>query len=148
VLTTDSVAWNLATTFAPELRGTTCAGGHDQLRVRGTVNLCGATLLVTLLTNFTAVHGDTFVLIDNDSTDAIIGTFAGLPEGTLLSASDRVFRISYTGGTGNDVQLTRTPAPSSELAGDTVLRNGLRQFSGTGVPGASYVIEASTNLIQ
>jgi hypothetical protein len=147
VLTAGSIAWNPATAFVPELRDATSAGGHDQLHVRGTVNLGGATLLVTLLTNFTAVHGDTFVLIDNDGTDPVTGTFAGLPEGTLLSVSNRVFRISYTGGTGNDVQLTRTPAPSSELAG-TFLTNGLRQFSGTGVPGARYVIEASTNLIH
>jgi hypothetical protein len=74
--------------------------------------------------------GERFVLISNDGTDPVTGTFAGLPEGALLSAlgpeieeSDIVvasnvqFRISYKGGDGNDVVLT-TDFPEIAVAAD------------------------------
>ena len=53
--------------------------------------------------------GDSFVLIQNDGSDAILGNFLDLPEGALLSfgpTSAHVATISYLGGTGNDVTLT------------------------------------------
>jgi hypothetical protein len=34
-----------------------------------------------------------------------VGTFAGLPEGAIVTAGDTEWRISYQGGTGNDVTL-------------------------------------------
>ncbi|MGJ8726217.1 MAG: beta strand repeat-containing protein [Roseibacillus sp.] len=57
-------------------------------------------------------EGDSFVLIENDASDTILGNFLGLPEGELLSfgnTSAHVAAISYLGGSGNDVTLT---APS------------------------------------
>ena len=36
------------------------------------------------------------------------GTFAGLPEGAILMVNGMTFQISYVGGTGTDVVLTRT----------------------------------------
>ena len=53
--------------------------------------------------------GDSFVLIENGGSDAILGNFLDLPEGALLSfgpTSAHVATISYLGGTGNDVTLT------------------------------------------
>ncbi|MFN9721118.1 MAG: LamG-like jellyroll fold domain-containing protein, partial [Planctomycetota bacterium] len=47
-----------------------------------------------------------FVLIDNDGTDTISGTFTGLPEGSLIVVGTYVFQLSYLGGDGNDVALT------------------------------------------
>jgi fibronectin-binding autotransporter adhesin len=87
------------------LNGTTAGTGYDQLSVTGTVNLAGATLNVNLA--FTPALGSAFMLIQNDGTDAVVGTFAGLPQGTTLSLSGMTFQISYMGGTGNDVVLTR-----------------------------------------
>ncbi|MEP2743990.1 MAG: calcium-binding protein, partial [Bauldia litoralis] len=46
------------------------------------------------------------VIIANDSTDAVSGTFAGLPEGETVAIGSRLFSISYHGGTGNEVVLT------------------------------------------
>jgi hypothetical protein len=48
-------------------------------------------------------------LIDNDGTDAVSGTFAGLPQNAVVTAGGARYRISYTGGTGNDVTLTVVP---------------------------------------
>jgi autotransporter-associated beta strand protein len=80
--------------------------GHDQLAVTGAVNLGGCVLDVQAA--FTPAIGDAFVLIDNDDVDPVVGQFNGLPEGARVVASGRVYGISYVGGTGNDVVLTRT----------------------------------------
>jgi hypothetical protein len=50
--------------------------------------------------------GTVFTLINNDSTDAVLGTFAGLAEGATFTTGGATLRISYRGGTGNDVTLT------------------------------------------
>jgi LPXTG-motif cell wall-anchored protein len=47
------------------------------------------------------------IVIDNAGTDAVTGTFDGLPEGTEVGGH----RISYQGGDGNDVVLTDPEAP-------------------------------------
>ena len=69
----------------------------------GTVNLSGATLIGT--TGFTPPTGSTFTIINNDGGDAIVGTFTGLPEGSTVVLSGQTLKISYIGGTGNDVVL-------------------------------------------
>ena len=77
--------------------------GHDQIRVTGAVNLGNATLQLSPRETFVPFNGR-LTLIDNDGNDPVIGTFAGLPEGAhLREAAVAPFRISYTGGTGNDV---------------------------------------------
>jgi hypothetical protein len=57
------------------------------------------------------VAGNTFTIVSNDSTDAITGTFNGLPESAVFSVprvamSPLTFQITYKGGDGNDVVLT------------------------------------------
>jgi hypothetical protein len=114
ILTLDSAAFINGFAFAntaiftTELAGTTPgAGGHDQLKITGPVNLGGATLNV--VPSFAAQIGDKFTIVDNDGSDAITGTFAGLPEGTVFAAGGVNFKISYKGAdasTGNDVVLT------------------------------------------
>ena len=51
--------------------------------------------------------GDTFVIVDNGGASPVSGQFTGLPEGATLTADGQTFRISYVGGDGNDVTLTR-----------------------------------------
>ena len=70
---------NLRSGATLTLSGTnTSPGAYDQLSVVGTVTLSNATLQVTSLPSVPV--GTTFILITNDSTDAVLGTFAGLPE--------------------------------------------------------------------
>ena len=104
-LSSASVNWSSgAPSFAVQLNGTTAGSGYDQLNVTGTVDLTGASLSGTM--GFTPPTGATFTLINNDGADAIVGSFAGLPEGATVTFSGQAFKISYVGGSGNDVVLS------------------------------------------
>jgi hypothetical protein len=55
--------------------------------------------------------GASFLVLDNDGSDPIAGTFAGLPEGKTFAVGGKYLKISYVGGTGNDVVLTAVVPP-------------------------------------
>jgi hypothetical protein len=123
----------------------------DRLRVFGTVNLSNATLRLVLSNSFAPAPGESFTLIDNDGADAVNGTFAGLPQGALLTnqlgGSNFVFQINYAGGSGNDVTLTAPGASvPSAIQSSGVNSNGLFTLAGVGFPNTSYILEATTNL--
>ncbi|MDF1739372.1 MAG: autotransporter-associated beta strand repeat-containing protein, partial [Verrucomicrobiales bacterium] len=116
--------------------GAGVAGGHDQIVVAdsdgdGTVDLTGSTL--DLVLNFAPAAGQSFVLIDNDTTaDAVTGTFAGLPDDHVFElafgGANYVFQIDYTteDGTtaGNNVVLTSFGAADTSVeivGGDLVI---------------------------
>lgn len=110
-LNSGNVTYDNTTTHQEELGGTG-AGNFDQLNVTGTVNLGSATLATSLYGGYVPVLNDSFVIINNDGSDAITGTFAGLAQNAEFTlAGGYKFRISYTGGTGNDVTLTSTYVP-------------------------------------
>ncbi|HEX3110317.1 MAG TPA: Ig-like domain-containing protein, partial [Thermoanaerobaculia bacterium] len=87
------------------------SGGSDQIQVTGSVSLGGA--LAVTVPNSIPAWGQRFVIIDNDGTDGVNGTFDSLPEGATVRASGYLFRISYVGGDGNDVELITAAAPSA-----------------------------------
>ena len=94
--------------------GTGGAGGYDQTVVKsgGTIALGGATLNLSLVDGFTPTPGDVFTIINNDTGNAVSGTFAGLPQGATFSAAGVTWQISYTGGASHqDVTIT-DPAPT------------------------------------
>jgi hypothetical protein len=113
----------------------------DQLIVRGTFALVGVVGLSLQLGYDPADHLDSFVIVANDGTDAIIGaaprhfSFAGneLEEGESFLVGNQLLRISYAGGDGNDVVLYAVPEPTSALlliAGlPCLLRRGRRRGS-------------------
>ena len=115
-LTVGGLTLNSGSTYEVELDGTTAGTGYDQTVAFGPVSLGGATLSVLL--GFTPVSGDVFTIIRNDSGQATGGTFAGLPEGALISVDDRLLQISYVGGAStHDVTLTDvTPSPHTITA--------------------------------
>jgi fibronectin-binding autotransporter adhesin len=76
---------------------------YDQMTVAGTVTLASA---LHVSVGFASTHGDKFRIIANGGTDAVAGTFAGLPENATFAVGARTFRITYHGGDGNDVVLT------------------------------------------
>jgi hypothetical protein len=84
--------------------------------VTGTVDLDsgstgGATLNVTL--GYTPSIGDSFVLIANDGTDPIQGTFKNLPEGATITINGQDLEITYQGGPNqNEVVLTDKATPT------------------------------------
>jgi autotransporter-associated beta strand protein len=117
-------------TFSPngiylnKIGGTTAGDGYDQLNVTGAVNLNNARLEVVPTSifgfgNFRAASGDTFVILNNDGTDAINGTFLNAPEGAVFGAAlNTAYRITYRGGDGNDVAITRVNRAYFDFDGD------------------------------
>jgi autotransporter-associated beta strand protein len=101
-----NLAMNSGSTFSVTVSGPAA----DRVFDTGTVNLGSATLSVTVL--ITPVPGQTYTIIDNDAADAITGTFNGQAEGSTITVASGTFRISYVGGTGNDVTLTCVTSPS------------------------------------
>ncbi len=88
-----------------EIDGPTACTQYDRLIVNGTVNLAGS-LSTILAPAYVPTVGTEFLILDNDGSDAISGTFAGLPERQIfVSNTSQIFQISYIGGTGNDVTL-------------------------------------------
>ena len=117
------------TLFKAELNGSNSGSGYDQLDVTGAVDLSGVMLDATL--GFVPANSAQFTIIDNDSNDAVVGTFADLPQGSSLTIGGRSFTISYVGGTGNDVVL---------IAGAISFISGTVTNAATGAPVASTSI--------
>jgi len=119
---------------------------YDTLSVTGAVSLANANLQITAMPTVPA--GTKFTLIDNDGTDAVTGTFAGLPENSVVTVGAQDFRIHYAGGTGNDVTLVR----DGVVTGPALVMQGYATnawtFTGSNaIPLIAYTVRASTNLI-
>jgi autotransporter-associated beta strand protein len=103
-------------TYLEPINGS-ASGAFGRLRVSGTVDLGGSSLVLS--GSATGVAGGTqFSIIDNDGFDAISSTFAGLSEGATIAGGPGNFNyvITYAGGTGNDVVLTAMAPTSVTLA--------------------------------
>jgi autotransporter-associated beta strand protein len=107
-LHSGSATFTAGALFRVELNGPAAGTGYDQLDVTGTVTLNGATLAVG--PGFTPQPGQQFMIIRNDGTDQVSGTFNGLAEGTrfpvFFGLQRQFYFITYRGGDGNDVVLT------------------------------------------
>lgn len=121
-------------TYEVEIGGTSPGAGngfHDQIDVTGTVTIGSDVTLSTVSWNsFVPSFGDSFVIVNNDDTDAVTGTFKSLPEGAVVTTnflgSGLTATISYQGGTGNDIVLyvpgftvSKTSTSSPEGSTDT-----------------------------
>ena len=106
------------------INGTTVDVQYRQLNVVGMVDITGVDLVLS--GGLAPVVGQTFIIVNNDGADPIMGTFNGLAEGaTLVNFLGTNFNatISYIGGTGNDAVLTvicSLPAFSSCPGNQTV----------------------------
>ncbi len=144
VLTCSNVAFGGSfQDFIVELNGTTAGTGYDQLNVRGTNNLAGTRLKVFL--NFPSSLSNQFVIINNDGAEPITGTFAGLPQNATLTAGGQQFRISYTGGDGNDVVLTQINVLRPALTIERASTNAIRLLWQTNDT-AGFALQFNTNL--
>ncbi|MDQ3713180.1 MAG: VCBS repeat-containing protein [Acidobacteriota bacterium] len=95
------------------------ADGHDQLNVTGTVSLNNARLVPLPFGTFRPAIGDSFVILRNDGTDPINGTFLNAPENAVFGgALNTAFRITYRGGDGNDVVITRVNRANFDFDAD------------------------------
>ena len=136
---------NGAGTVTFEINGAAPGTQHDQIGVTGAVNLNNPSIALSLNT-YGAVSNQ-YVLIANDGADAVNGTFNGLPEGTTLTSGSVSLKITYHGGTGNDVALLQTAAPAPPvITSITKQPNGAMLVNGTGLANTSYYVDATTGL--
>ncbi|MEQ8855829.1 LamG-like jellyroll fold domain-containing protein, partial [Gimesia sp.] len=104
-----------------EVNGTVAGTEHDQLVVNGAVSLGDATL--NLIPGFTPADTQSFVLLENDDTDGIVGSFNGFPEGfefiDFFGVTGLSAYLTYSGGDGNDVAIyTEIPTPVVTIPAD------------------------------
>jgi hypothetical protein len=111
------------------------------------VNLSSASLEL-VLGNPGAISNRYTILV-NDGTDVITSTFGGIAEGATFYASGTPFRITYSGGTGNDVVITQLGLQNKPQIGSVKkLPNGDIEINGTGIPNLLYRVYASTNIVS
>ena len=94
--------------LAIDIKGTTPGSGYDRLDVGagGTLDLGANNFLdVTLGEGFVPAPGDTFLIVNNEGSNPVTGTFRFQPEGSTFTEDGTTFAISYKGGDGNDVTL-------------------------------------------
>ncbi|CAN5302169.1 hypothetical protein BH11PLA2_BH11PLA2_31690 [soil metagenome] len=101
----------IAANYTPVVSGTP-GGASDKLAVLGAVDITDTVLSIDSTGNPPNL-GQVFVIIDNDGTDAVIGTFSGIANGATVTFNGVDFKVSYTGGTGNDVTLTTLTVPNT-----------------------------------
>lgn len=108
--TTDDAALEVSSAQTTITAGTALVTGftsstsYDRLSVNGALNLTSARL--TLAGFHIPKATDSFLIVEKNGTDPIVGTFEGLPEGTLIPFNQSMLQITYVGGTGNDIVLT------------------------------------------
>lgn len=78
---------------------------YDRLVVNGDTDLALSTLAVDV--SYTPPMGRQFKIVSVRQGGMLNGTFASLPEGASFTAGGFTFQITYSGGDGNDVVLTR-----------------------------------------
>ncbi len=137
---------NLSGVLDIELDGTDPGTGYDRLTARGAVNLSDCVLAVRR--GVVLAPGETFpfLILEKTSPGPISGTFKHMPEGATFSVEGELFQITYQGGSGNDVVLTRLPQTSAQLNRLTFAPGRINQLGGTGLPGRTYTLEATTGL--
>jgi autotransporter-associated beta strand protein len=124
ILSTTSATLGSAMALVIDVNGPVAGTGYDRLAVSGPIAIGNAALVITR--GYVPAANATFTIIDNTSATPVNGTFAGLPQNSLLFVGGDAFRISYTGGDGNDVVLTALPQPAFSISDVTVTegRNG------------------------
>ncbi len=140
----QGLTFSPGSTLAVDLQGVDPSLDFDSIFVPGPVSLGNANLRVAL--GYDAVLISEYQLISKEGLDPVLGTFAGLPEGATFSTTNGTFRITYIGGDGNDVTLTRVATPPAVLS-FTSLPNGSKQIVGIGEPGWFALIEATDSLV-
>lgn len=118
VLTCSNLTFTSTGSYVVQLTGPAPGSGYDQINpliLIGSNFLANAALQI--VPNFTSPVsiGQQFTIISNATPNLFNGTFNGLPEGTLITAGGYTFRISYVGGTGNDVVLTLLGIPGNTV---------------------------------
>jgi len=144
VVIDGGATFNSAYDLMLEINGATPATEFDQIRVLGAnrmVDLAGVNLVIDF--GFVPDFGQRFTIIELvDPSSRVVGSFAGLPEGTRFNADGELLTITYRGGTdGNDVVIAKNTRPTA-LPGATysVAEAGAVQLSGSGTDSDGTIV--------
>jgi VCBS repeat-containing protein len=107
VTVNGNVVFQAGGTFAADFNGN---GNNDRITVNGTVDIGTGNILVPTFGYFPSPN-DTFLLIDNDQSDAITGTLNGVRNRSGEKLNNEFFQVRYDGNTGNDLELVANSAP-------------------------------------
>ncbi|MEZ6090498.1 MAG: PKD domain-containing protein, partial [Pirellulaceae bacterium] len=116
-------------TLRLSLAGVDASVLHERIVLLGRLELGGSLELIDD-GEFSLSAGSEVVLIDNDASDAISGTFSSVnggsaDEGAIITISGIDYRLSYLGGDGNDVVvLLANTAPLADIGGPYIVSEG------------------------
>jgi autotransporter-associated beta strand protein len=153
-LSVPSVTLASGANFRIDLNGWYAGTGYDQLIVRsGGATISGSNLVITVGAGL--YLGETFTILNKQSSGAVTGTFA---QGSSITTGGYSFSINYAGGTGNDIVLTVTKTPTITTAagsgpqfrgnGGAATSAGLGALSGlTFRSGNLYICDTDHNIV-
>ncbi len=127
-LAASTTSFKPGSTYSIQLQGPTPGTQFDQLQVRGDIDLGNATLKVSSAGGIAS--GQNFAVVQ--SSQPITTTFAGLPEGSILTVAGQQLIISYL---NDSVTLTTRPSftfSPSTLANVSVGTSYSQQLAVTG----------------
>lgn len=97
------VDFQLNSALQIDINGSIAGTEHSVVHTSESLTLNGD---LQVNSTITPDDGTAFTILEHEGSDAITGTFAGLLEGDVVTASNgQKFVISYVGGDGNDVVL-------------------------------------------
>lgn len=156
--TTTNAILNANATYKADISST---GSVSDNLIVTKITLNQPTLILNDIAAGSLPLGTAFTIIDNTGTDPVSGTFKNLPEMSLISIAGHDFRITYKGGTGNDIKLVddrtqplviTSPETAITLVGKpySYTITGIKSptsFNSTGLP-AGLSIDTSTGIIS
>ena len=90
--------------------------------------------------------GTSYVILNKITAGFISGAFSGKPEGSVFTASGYDWRITYKGGTGNDLALTLQP--DSAIAQWRLTHFGTQENAGNAADSFDANSDGENNLIE
>jgi autotransporter-associated beta strand protein len=103
----DTLSFKQESSYAYQLN--TKKSKADQVTACGVTIENGAEFSFHPIAQRRLALGTSFLIINNTSATPIGGTFANLPDGTVLTVGRNKLQASYEGGDGNDLSLTVVP---------------------------------------
>ncbi len=165
LLAKDQFHLDAATTVRLDLNGSTPFlnpqgkynpdGQFDQLAFYGPGQFALGNALLVVHPGYAVPLGTVFVIVDNlnSQQSSPLGSFSGLSEGCVFQTEGQYFQITYKGGDGNDVALTRVSRFQTyveqlyhDILGRPSDRSGLANFVGLLEAGVSPTVVANSFL--
>lgn len=103
----DRLSFRADGTYTYKLNTNTATG--DQVVANGITIESGSQFEFDVIGNQKLDLGQVFTPINNISTNRIRGTFANLPDGSIVTINGNNLQASYEGGDGDDLTLTVVP---------------------------------------